>query len=64
MKQQRPNPEVRWPLILAGAAATAVIAFGTSLAGKPGPGLPAMVLLLLAVYAAGLGLGALLFGRG
>ncbi|MFT4025619.1 MAG: hypothetical protein QM676_02270 [Novosphingobium sp.] len=55
--------DTRLPLILAGAAATAVIAFGTKLAGKPGPGLPAMLLVLLAVYAAGLGLGALLFGR-
>ncbi|MEO5586167.1 MAG: hypothetical protein ABIQ81_00585 [Novosphingobium sp.] len=56
------NP--RLPLILAGAAATAVIAFGTMLTGKPTPGLPAMLALLLAVYAAGLGLGRLLFGRG
>lgn len=55
---------IRAPLIVAGAAATAVVAFGTHLAGKPSPGLPVMVLLLLAVYAVGLGLGALLFGRG
>ncbi len=53
----------RLPLILAGAAATAAIAFGMSLAGKPGPGLPATVVVLLAVYAAGLGLGGLLFRR-
>lgn len=51
------------PLVIAGAAATAVIAFGTTLVDRPGPGLPAMVAVLLAVYAAGLGLGALLFGR-
>lgn len=55
------NP--RLPLVLAGAAATAVIAFGAMLAGKPGPGLPAMAALLLAVYAAGLALGWLLFKR-
>lgn len=53
----------RLPLILAGAVATAVIAFGTSLAGMPTPGLPATLIVLLAVYAAGLGLGGLLFGR-
>jgi hypothetical protein len=50
--------------MLAGAFATAVIAFATMLAGKPSPGLPAMLVVLLAVYAAGLGLGRLLFGRG
>lgn len=55
--------KTRLPLILAGAAATAVIAFGTILAGKPNPGLPMTALVLLAVYAAGLGLGALLFKR-
>lgn len=54
----------RMPLILAGAAATAVIAFGVQLANKPNPGLPATIAVLLAVYAAGLGLGRLLFGRG
>jgi len=54
---------LRLPLILAGAAATAVIAFGTMLAGKPSPGLPAMLVVLLIVYAAGLGLGGLLFKR-
>ncbi len=52
------------PLILAGAAATAVIAFGVQLAHKPNPGLPATIAVLLAVYAVGLGLGRLLFGRG
>jgi hypothetical protein len=53
----------RLPLILAGAAATAIIAFGTMLAGVPSPGLPAMLVLLLAIYAVALGLGALLFRR-
>ena len=51
-------------LIIAGAAATALVAFGTMLAGKPSPGLPAMMVVLLIVYAIGLGLGRLLFGRG
>lgn len=58
----------RLPLILAGAAATTVIAFGALLAGKPNPGAPATVAVLLAVYAAGLVLGrlvlGLLFGKG
>jgi hypothetical protein len=52
------------PLILAGAAATTVIAFGVQLAHKPNPGMPATIAALLAVYAIGLGLGRLLFGRG
>jgi hypothetical protein len=56
------NP--RMPLILAGAAATTVIAFGVQLAHKPNPGLPTTIAVLLVVYAAGLGLGRLLFGRG
>lgn len=56
------NP--RMPLILAGAAATMVIAFGVELAHKPNPGVPATIAVLLAVYAVGLGLGRLLFGRG
>lgn len=51
----------RLPLIVAGAAATAVIGFGTILARQPNPGLPATIAALLAVYAAGLGLGWLLF---
>jgi hypothetical protein len=52
------------PLILAGAAATMVIAFGVQLANKPNPGLPVTIAVLLGVYVAGLGLGRLLFGRG
>lgn len=52
------------PLILAGAAATTVIAFGVQLAHKPNPGLPGTIAVLLGVYAVGLGLGRLLFGRG
>jgi hypothetical protein len=56
------NP--RLPLIFAGAVATMVIAFGVQLAGKPNPGVPATIVVLLAVYAVGLGLGRLLFGRG
>jgi hypothetical protein len=51
-------------LIAAGAAATAVIAFGTILAGRPNPGFPVWAGMLLAVYAVGLGLGRLLFRRG
>lgn len=54
----------RLPLILAGAAATTVIAFGVQLTGKPNPGIPATIAVLLAIYAVGLGLGRLLFGRG
>jgi hypothetical protein len=54
----------RMPLILAGAAATTVIGFGVQLAHKPNPGVLATIVVLLAVYAAGLGLGRLLFGRG
>ncbi|MDB5723955.1 MAG: hypothetical protein JWQ16_709 [Novosphingobium sp.] len=52
------------PLILAGAAATAVVAFGVQLTHRPTPGLPATLVVLLVVYVAGLGLGRLLFGRG
>lgn len=51
-------------LIAAGAVATAVIAFGTVLAERPTPGFAATLAVLLAVYAAGLGLGRLMFGRG
>jgi hypothetical protein len=54
----------RMPLILAGAAATIVIAFGVQLTHKPNPGMPATVAVLLVVYVAGLALGRLLFGRG
>lgn len=54
----------RLSLIAAGAVATAVIAFGTMLAERPNPGLPATFAVLLAVYVAGLGLGRLLFRGG
>ena len=50
-------------LMLAGAAATTVIAFGVQLAHKPNPGVLATIAVLLVVYVAGLGLGRLLFGR-
>jgi hypothetical protein len=50
-------------LIAAGAAATVVIAFGALLAHKPNPGVAATIGVLLAVYAAGLGLGRVLFKR-
>jgi hypothetical protein len=51
-------------LIAAGAVATGVIAFGATLAERPNPGLPVWVVVLLGVYAVGLGLGRLLFRRG
>lgn len=51
-------------LIVSGAAATAVIAFGTILAERPNPGFLPTAAALLAVYAVGLGLGRLLFKRG
>lgn len=51
-------------LIASGAAATAVIAFGTILAERPNPGFVLTVTALLAVYLVGLGLGRLLFRRG
>lgn len=51
-------------LVASGAAATAVIAFGTILAERPNPGFALTAAALLAVYAAGLGLGRLLFKRG
>lgn len=54
----------RLSLIAAGSVATGVIAFGTMLAERPNPGLPATFAVLLAVYAVGLGLGRLLFRRG
>lgn len=54
----------RLSLIVAGAAATGVIAFGTVLAERPNPGLPAWAAMLLGVYVVGLGLGRLLFRRG
>lgn len=50
-------------LIAAGAAATLAIAYGAILAQRPNPGLLATAAVLLAVYAAGLGLGRLLFKR-
>lgn len=51
-------------LIASGAAATAVIAFGTILAERPNPGFVLTVTALLAVYLVGLGLGRVLFRRG
>lgn len=51
-------------LIASGAAATAVIAFGTILSERPNPGFALTAAALLLVYAAGLGLGRLLFRRG
>jgi hypothetical protein len=51
-------------LIASGAAATAVIAFGTILAGRPNPGFALTAGALLVVYLVGLGLGRLLFRRG
>lgn len=51
-------------LIASGAAATAVIAFGTILAERPNPGFALTVGALLVVYLVGLGLGRLLFRRG
>jgi hypothetical protein len=51
-------------LIASGAAATAVIAFGTILAERPNPGFALTAGALLVVYLVGLGLGRLLFRRG
>jgi hypothetical protein len=53
----------RLSLILAGAAATCVIAFGAMLAHRPNPGFALSVAALLGVYATGLGLGRVLFKR-
>jgi len=52
----------RLPLILAGGAATTVIAVAALFAHRPNPGPTATVAALLAVYALGLVLGRLAFG--